>query len=152
MSYAGINAAELKKDNPSSLLFELYREEHGADATAEDLENSVRRIGYFDPAISPSRLIGRAYVEGLKLQNDTEAPEPARNVSCASDRVWSPSALDVFFDCPRRFMLHYLLGIPEPEETDRCEVVSAADGGTLATDFDTLEFKSIIRQSPACHQ
>jgi hypothetical protein len=35
VSFAGLNVSELKKDNASSLVFELYREESGKNATSK---------------------------------------------------------------------------------------------------------------------
>ena len=48
------------------------------------------------------------------------------------EKAWSPTALDSFFGCPRQFMLKYILGIPEPEDYDPFEIISAMDTGTLA--------------------
>ncbi|MBR1671074.1 MAG: UvrD-helicase domain-containing protein [Butyrivibrio sp.] len=45
---------------------------------------------------------------------------------------YSPTALDTFFSCPRRFMLRYIVGISEPEDDDPFEVISAAGVGVLA--------------------
>lgn len=133
VSYAGLNVSELKKDNASSLIFELFQEACGRDASAQELEDHTVRVGYFEPAISASRRIGEAYTRGDMVCPDakeagTESPAVPWNL----DRAWSPTALDTFFGCPRRFMLGYILGIPEPEEYDPFEVMNALDTGTLA--------------------
>ena len=153
VSYAGLNVSELKKDNPSSLVFELFRMEHGSAATSAELESAVRKVGYFEPAISSSRFIGSTYVKGQRIlqgaQRDAQAeaanmqgiPAGAQEdaagaqgvpASLNADRAWSPTALDTFFACPRRFMLACILGIPEPEDYDPFEIISALDNGTLA--------------------
>lgn len=131
VSYAGMNVSELKKENASSLLFELYREEHGASAAFEDFEKHVTGIHYFEPAVSVSRLAGRAYIKGQRI---LPAERETVSLSVPGDltAAWSPTALDCFFNCHRRFMLRYLVGIPEPEENDPFEILSAAETGTLA--------------------
>ena len=133
VSYAGMNVSELKKDNVSSLVYEMLREACGADAAVKELETHITTIGYFEPAISVSMLVGDAYIKGNMIrQGNGNAPEKTPAVPWSLDRAWSPTALDAFFDCPRRFMLGYLLGIPEPEEDDPFEIMNARDFGTLA--------------------
>ncbi len=133
VSYAGLNVSELKRDNASSLVFELFREACGENAATGELEARTVRVAYFEPAVSVSRLIGEAYTEGIAV-TPAEGPEPppAPAVSRDPDRAWSPTALETFFGCPRRFMLAYLLGIPEPEDCEPFVIMNAADTGTLA--------------------
>ena len=133
VSYAGLNVSELKKDNASSLVFELFSEAYGRGASAKELEEHTTRIEYFEPAVSASRLIGDAYIKGNIVHpavrtSDTETPAIPWNL----DKAWSPTALDTFFGCPRRFMLGSILGIPEPEDYDPFVIMNALDTGTLA--------------------
>ncbi len=132
VSYAGLNVSELKKDNPSSLIFELFREEHGGAATSGELEQEIRKIDYFEPAISVSRLVGNAYTKGQRIRSGVPANVQGTPVPWNLEKAWSPTALDSFFGCPRQFMLKYILGIPEPEDYDPFEIISAMDTGTLA--------------------
>ena len=133
VSYAGLNVSELKKDNASSLIFELFREAYGRDASAKELEEHTKRVDYFEPAISSSRQIGEAYTKGNIVRSDTkEAGAESTAVPWNLDKAWSPTELDIFFSCPRRFMLCYILGIPEPEDYDPFVVMNAMDTGTLA--------------------
>ena len=153
VSYAGLNVSELKKDNASSLIFELFREAYGRDASAKELEAHTVRVKYFEPAISASRLVGDAYTKGNTVCPDTkEAGTGSTAVPWSLDKAWSPTALDTFFGCPRRFMLGYILGIPEPEDYDPFVVMNAMDTGTLAhslmeklggTDMDMETFLSL---------
>ena len=133
VSYAGLNVSELKKDNASSLVFELFREAYGKSATVKELEAHTTRVDYFEPAVSASRMIGEAYIKGKAVSPEKKAavqgmPVPAWD----SDRAWSPTALDIFFGCQRRFMLGHILGIPEPEDYDPFVIMNALDTGTLA--------------------
>lgn len=133
VSYAGLNVSELKRDNASSLVFELFREAYGRDASAKELEEHTKRVDYFEPAISFSRRIGEAYTKGNIVRSDTkEAGAESTAVPWNLDKAWSPTELDKFFSCPRRFMLCYILGIPEPEDYDPFVVMNAMDTGTLA--------------------
>lgn len=130
VSYSGMNTADLKKDNASSLIYELFSKMSGTNATYEDLEKAITKVGYFDPAISSSRLVGKAYVEGGRIIGST------RNENVYYDwninGSYSPSALETFFSCPRRFMLRYILGIPEPDVIDPYEVIDSRAAGTMA--------------------
>jgi ATP-dependent helicase/DNAse subunit B len=127
-----MNVSELKKDNPSSLIFELFREEHGGAATSGELEQEIRKVDYFEPAISVSRLVGSAYTKGQRIRSGVPTNVQGTPVPWNLEKAWSPTALDSFFGCPRQFMLKYILGIPEPEDYDPFEIISAMDTGTLA--------------------
>lgn len=131
VSYSGLNVAELKRDNASSLIYELYSRTSGAGTSFEDLEKAITRVEYFEPSISASRLVGNAYIEGkniIKPEREADDSKYGWNL----DKAYSPTVLETFFACPRRFMLNQILGISEPDETDPTEVMSAKDIGTLA--------------------
>lgn len=160
LSYAGQNVSELKKDNASSVLFELYKEETGSNVTAKDLESHVEKVEYFEPSISVTKEIGKAYNEDKNVHNeytleqlkaleeamahaDEEIAEEIEEEECIVedlesnildpiDREWSPSAINKYLACPRRFMLDYVMGIKEPDEEKPFEIISAAGIGTLA--------------------
>ena len=132
VSFSEMNIAELKKDNPSSLIYELCRAESGRAVSIAEMEARIRKIGYFEPAISLTRLVGDAYAKGKRICRDASASTEKRTAGIAPDREYSPTALEIFFACPRRFYLKYIMQIPEPEETDPFEIISAADTGTLA--------------------
>ncbi len=133
VSYAGLNVSELKRDNASSLVFELYSKECGRNATSKELEEKVQKIGYFEPAISKSRKVGEAYNEGkVVTQSNTGDVRDTVDISWNLDREYSPSALEDFFGCQLKFMYKRILGIPEPDEDDPFSVIAANDIGTLA--------------------
>ena len=133
VSYAGLNVSELKKENASSLIFELLKEEAGKTITTKELENVVIQVEYFEPAISNTREIGKAYNKGDKIQlnDDIYAPESI-SVSGDLEKAYSPSALKNFFDCPKKFLLCNIMGIQTPDIEDPFVVINAADNGTLA--------------------
>lgn len=133
VSFAGLNASELKRDNASSLVFELYREKSGKNATSKEMEEHITKIDYFEPSISVTRKVGEAYNEGKTVA--PHPPEKARNairVELSLEQEYSPSALEVFFRCPRAFMLSRVLGIPEPDDDKPFEVIAANESGIMA--------------------
>ncbi|MBU5476327.1 hypothetical protein KQI72_06330 [Eubacterium sp. MSJ-21] len=67
LSYAGLDVSELKNENASSVIYELCQEEQGGTITNKELENRIRKVGYFDPAISSTRLVGQAYNAGEQI-------------------------------------------------------------------------------------
>ncbi|MCR5502744.1 MAG: PD-(D/E)XK nuclease family protein [Lachnospiraceae bacterium] len=133
VSFAGLNVSELKRDNASSLIYELYREESKKAATSKELEEHIINVDYFTPAISVTRKVGEAYNEGKTvLPRPAEKERKAPSVHPDPEREYSPSDLDPFFACPRAFMLGNVLGIPSPDEERPFEVIGAADAGTMA--------------------
>ena len=144
LSYAGYDTAELKRANASSMLYKIFAEAGGSAADFESFNNAVQKVEYFDHGLSRDREIGKAVIGGAqvlsKLQdNKTAAASPSNpagdaegNVLLGLQKVYSPSALSVFYACPRRFYLKTLLGIPEPEDEKPFEIIPASDAGTLA--------------------
>ena len=139
VSYPNFNVADLKADNPSSLVYLLYRKEHGANATSKDLDAATHTMAYFDPKVSKTRLVGTAYLnretiaQTAGVGNTTAPAAPAaifgkRTLTSA----FSPTSLEKFFSCPRRFMLLSLLDLEEPEENDPFEIISPLDKGNIA--------------------
>jgi len=113
------------------MIFELYGKANGGSATAKDLEKATIKIDYFEPAISTSRLIGSAYVDEKCIKHQElkyDFPEIGWNI----DKEYSPTAIEKFMGCPRSFMFGYILGVPEPDDNDVFEIISARDSGTLA--------------------
>ena len=131
ISYSGLNVSELKKENASSIIYELFREEYGSDVTTEQLEKQITKVEYFDPGISIGRYIGKEYVNWnfiITHNHDNEERWPEQTL----EREWSPSALDVYMNCARAFFLRYIVGLPQPDEDDPFEIISARDEGIMA--------------------
>jgi len=133
VSYAGMNVSELKKDNASSLVYELYRGESGQNVTSEELKEHITEVDYFEPAISVTRKVGEAYneeknIKGSPLSRTIEDFTLDLNL----EKAFSPSALETFFNCPKAFMLGNVLGIQEPDDDKPFEVIAANETGTMA--------------------
>lgn len=164
LSYAGLNVAELKRENASSFIYEIFREEYGENATNEELEKKVEVLEYFEPRITATREIGIAYNEGKTVVN-SYVPPAVSEVSVKAESDYSPTALNEYFDCPRRFMLKNVLRIPESKRTDPFEIMPATDCGILAhslmeelansdmseeafLEISTVEFDDYIKTHP----
>lgn len=132
MAFSGFDLSELKIENPSSALFELYCEAQltPADATFEAFEKKIEHVGFFSSIFSIAHGIGRGYLEGKQLleENKHFAEDP---VEC-SKLEFSPSAIETYFVCPRKFLLTKLLGIRIQEEDDPFIWMDARTRGTLA--------------------
>ena len=132
VSYAGLNVSELKKDNASSMIFELFREESGLNVSVKDLEAKVEKVDYFAPAISFTREIGKAVNDGMKISVPDIHFDLDRDVEVNLDKAWSPSAINMLIEDPQKFMMVYLLNIPEPEETNPFDIITPMAAGVLA--------------------
>ncbi len=131
VSYPGQNVSELKHNNGSSLIFELFREENGTDKQLKDLEEATVRTGYFDPELSISRKIGKAYNESDDI---LYRPASSGNEVRSSFGLYkySPSQLNTFFNCKKQYLFQNLLKIPVPDDYDPYEVIPVTEQGTLA--------------------
>lgn len=129
-SYAGYSLAELKTQNPSSVLYGIYEQDH-PDATTTDFTQSVKQALYFKGRLSANRLVGDAYAQGENLVINEPEPVVDEPREGLLDKAWSPSELEIFFSCPRRFYLTKILRIPEEQTDDPFNVIPANDFGTL---------------------
>ena len=131
VSYPGLNVSELKHNNASSLIFELFRQEYGQEKELSDLTAATIKVGYFEPELSASRKIGDAYNESDIIMNKEASSENHTKTSFELYKH-SPSRLNTFFNCKKQYLYKYLLKIPEPEDYDPYEVIPATEQGTLA--------------------
>ncbi len=130
LSYSGYSLSELKDQNPSSVLFTYYEKDHPS-SSMDDFKKAVRKAGYFESALSSSRLVAKEYSKGNDIDCDPSAL-PEFDAKKALDKPWSPSALEIFFQCPLRFCLTKILWLPEDEPDDPFVVIDARNIGKLA--------------------
>lgn len=130
LSWSGYDIASLKDCNPSSVLFTCFETEHPG-ASTDDFRDAVHPFAYFEEQITSTRQVATAYAGGLVFD-----PSPVCvNLPDAGElleKSWSPTALEVFFQCPRRFYLTRIVGIPDEEEDDPFTVIDAKALGSLA--------------------
>ncbi|SFW22214.1 PD-(D/E)XK nuclease family protein [Ruminococcus flavefaciens] len=130
LSYSGYDTAELKEANASSQLFEIFREKNGEDSTLDDLKNSIAHTGFFENSYSASRLVGRAYNSGSMIKASYEPKEEA-SVSIPTENAFSPSAIETYLSCPRKYYFSYILNMEEPDTDDVFVVIKPLDMGNL---------------------
>ncbi len=129
VSYSNYNLATLKDNNPSSVLFDLYEERESGDM--DQFLRGMRQVNYFDQPYTLSDAIGKAYKDNKEIEMNAYLEELPTNEDLLG-RSWSPSALELFFSCPRRFYLTRVLQIPDQVEDDPFMVIDGASAGTMA--------------------
>ena len=131
LSFSGYDSAELKEQNPSSVLFEIFKEENGENSSVKDFENALVNAEYFSQKISTERLLGKAYIDGAELAAaPAEAEEKA--IKCDSSQPFSPTHICNFFECPKKFYYSRILGLEAEEKDDPFTVIDAKNIGNLA--------------------
>ena len=144
LSYSYYNSQSLKSQNASSVLFDSYKIESGAEKTIGDFEdeykNNPKRFvsidEFFTANILESSKIGQSIVNGNnisfeKREIDTEEKTIELN-KITGGRGLSASAINNYVTCPYLFFLSNVLHIPQPEDIDIYEVIPPNDYGTLA--------------------
>ncbi len=130
LSYSSYDLVSLKQLNPSSVLFESYEREHGP-SSIDDFRDGFRKAGFFDARLSSSEKILKDYLNNRKPVIDPYTPEE-EDIGNVLDREWSPSALEDFFECPKRFYLERILRLENIQPDDPYQILPATDTGTLA--------------------
>ena len=135
--------ADLKDLIPSSMIYHLRE----ASGVPEDKE------GYFPAVYSDAYAIGKLYLgDGrvIPAVDFRELPE-----DCGVDpaqREWSPSAIDAWFECKRKFLYKSILHLDISEQDDPMVVISPQESGNLAHHLmeilaaerpDEAEFRSL---------
>lgn len=130
LSYSSVSLATLEEENPSSSMFELYRAACGEQLTTADFEAQLRHAGFFDHSFSALSLVGAEYMAGRVIL--PEEAEPEEEVfSVDSDRTFSPTAIEKYVQCPRKFYLNTLLRLKTDEEDDPKDILPANMLGSM---------------------
>lgn len=131
LSYSGYDLAAMKEENPSSVLYDIFKQQHGNNATLQQYKDAFRHVVYFGQRVSGDHKVGQAYIQGKQIC--PQAPDHSE-APCAytADIALSPTAIDKYFNCPRHFFLVYIMGIHEPESDDPFTVMNATTTGSLA--------------------
>lgn len=135
LSYAYFSAAELKPTNMSSSVTRMYNClcDKADMRSYKQLIEGIKTYSYFDDSILADRLIGKDFCAG-KLLAEKEIPEAKdeQAVNCFNeDRYYSPSAINQFYECPRKFFLGRVLGIHLPQYSDDNDVIPINEQGTI---------------------
>lgn len=128
LSWCGYDTAELKANNVSSVLFALYQQTGGTDEKA--FENLIQHTGYFSQNLSGITEIGHAYLRGEHIA--AQLPECAETQPAEGEvSVLSPSKIEAFLECPKKYCFENVMQIAEPETDNVFEIISQKDFGNL---------------------
>ena len=129
ISYVDFDLATLKDENPSSELFEVYRESNKG-ATFNEFQNSMVPVGFFEDILSYSDGIGKGYLENKV--NLVEHKDVDEFISFDFNKKLSPSAIETYLACKRRFMYGRLLKLGERDDALDNEWMTSLDRGDLS--------------------
>lgn len=125
LSYSYYDLTNLKEQNPSSALYEIRGKSSG--------EKEFDHTGYFDSTLSVSRFVGKAYNEGKETFAESDEllirPHP---VDPLRESGFSPTSIETYFKCPRKFFLKYVERILEPEEENPFTLIEPKEFGNMA--------------------
>lgn len=128
VSYSNFNLAEMREQNPSSSIYEIYRLHKGQDKLAEDFREDCPNIGFFQNSFDEAEIVASNYLKGFK-KFVSYVPE---ELVFEKKERYSPSAIGEFFQCGIRFWFNRIAGLYLEEPDNPLETISAADFGTLA--------------------
>lgn len=130
LSYPEQDLAAIKEQNPSSVLFDIY-EQTAPGGGIDGFKAVIERDGYFAAGLSGSDYAGRQYNRGNAIEGMPDAQTRPDSAALLSGD-WSPTGIEIFFQCPRRFYLTNVCGLKEEEEDDPFTVLDGRMGGNLA--------------------
>lgn len=128
ISYYDYDLEQLKQENPSSVLFEIFKKQE-PNSTLEDLQKITKHIGFTDFLCSRNKNLISMY-----LDNKIIKPKEKENDTYCSiklKKLLSPTALEKYFTCPYYFYLRYILGLSEEEKDDPLVLIDEASLGTM---------------------
>ncbi|MBR2825961.1 MAG: PD-(D/E)XK nuclease family protein [Erysipelotrichaceae bacterium] len=130
LSYSCYDMAAIKEENASSVLFEIYQKQYPGN-TIEDYERMLKEseTSYLQNKLSLSKQVLSSLGSDQILKGIPQGD--VITVPYDGSRTFSPSALEIFFSCRKRFYLSSILGIEEPDPDDPFTVIDARDMGTL---------------------
>lgn len=120
-SYSYYDLSELKEQNASSVLYDIY----------DDFDTQIDEVGFSSSRMSDTKELVAAYQKDTDFEygdNPFDFCVPEKMLQ----KTWSPSAIEQYFDCPRKFYFNRILHIPEDVVQDPFEVLSPMEIGTLA--------------------
>ena len=129
LSYYNYDLTALRAVNRSAALSKLIE------------GTEVRKAGFFSAMMSKSDVIGKAYIDGTLSAGKIRDTIQTNAVDLRGQKVFSPSDLDVFFKCPKHFLLEKIMGIYSRSSDDPMEVISLREQGIVL--HKALELSSV---------
>lgn len=139
LSFPSFNLAEVKELNPSSALFEVFKEINGEDSLYKDFVGGIRKVdGFFQDKTSKHWRVGISFAEGKDIDASQDACKAGTSPKTTKKtkgiplaNCYSPTAIGTYFSCPMKFYLKYVLNLAEPEEDNPSEIIHANERGNL---------------------
>ena len=128
ISYYDFDLEQLKKENPSSALFEIYKKQN-PDASLTDLEKKIKNVGYTDFLCSKNKNLISLYLDNNIIKPKELSLDSYGPISL--NRALSPTSLEKYFTCPYYFYLRYILNLNEEEKDDPLVLIDEASLGTM---------------------
>lgn len=133
ISYSDFNVVDLKEENASSIIFDVYQSMH-KELSGEDLYNAYKNVfedvTFFNHQISKDENVGKAYVDNKTIRVKNKET-PIQDKTPIIDKTFYPTNIEDYFVCPRRFYLKRILNIAEDEEDNPYQVIDDKNIGNL---------------------
>lgn len=126
LSYSYYDLVDVKEVNPSSKLYSFLTKKD-----KDFLTQLKNKNDFFKGEIKSNRLLGRAYLDNKRINPLDPVQLPVTNDSLVGFKKFSPSDIEVFLNCPRRFYASRILKIDQVNDYDRYSVFEANHFGTL---------------------
>lgn len=120
ISYSSFDASELKGKNRSSALIDL-----------EDKLPKETEVGYYSTPLQLEAPLAHEYSNNKLPIVEKKKVVDIDPTDLRVKRKYSPTAIEPFFACPRKFMLERIIGVRRDYEDNVYEVISPAEAGIL---------------------
>lgn len=128
ISYYDYDLEQLKQENPSSVLFEIFKKQ-APNSSLEDLQNITKHIGYTDFLCSRNKNLISMYLDNKIIKPKEKEDDEYSSIKL--NKPLSPTALEKYFNCPYYFYLRYILGLNEEVNDDPLTLIDEASLGTM---------------------
>lgn len=133
LSYSGYDTAQLKDNNPSSVLFEIFREIKGEGASVNELMSAMDSRGYFSSVFDKTELIASEYSQGVDIVPEKADDSEPADIDMSRIKI-SPSKIGEYLTCQKRFYYNTVLGLRKKSPIDPLNVIEPWEIGTLFHD------------------
>lgn len=128
LSFSEFNLNDLKEENASSILFEIYKKQ-SLDDDIDKFNSVIEHHGFFETPLSFCQNAGLSYLNGELI--DTSFEDKSEPYMPKEELLLSPTGLERFFDCPKYFYYRYILKLKEDETDDPLQILEGSATGTM---------------------
>ncbi|MGN1405692.1 MAG: PD-(D/E)XK nuclease family protein, partial [Erysipelotrichaceae bacterium] len=128
LSFSEFNLNDLKEENASSILFEIYKKE-SLDDDIDSFNRKIEHHGFFETPLSLCQNVGLSYLNSELI--DIHIEDNLKPYMKEEDLLLSPTGLERYFDCPKYFYYRYILKLKEDETDDPLQILEGSATGTM---------------------